>query len=239
MTDKQDLPLAGIPRRRVHAHGDGSRCRADAGRSGRRHHSALNRPRATTRGACRAPVPDISQCTTATNAALCVDLKSDAGRELVLKLCDKADVVIENFRPGTMDRLGFGYEALKARNPSVIYCSEKGFLSGPYEQRTALDEVAQMMGGPRVYDRTTRDTAASGHFCYRRAGRYVRRARHNRGVIPAQCDRQRSASGCIAVREHGIPRRSAHGAVCGDGQGGRSDACARVGLGDLPGIRDR
>ena len=79
--------------------------------------------------------------------SLCVDLKSDAGKELVLKLCDKADVVIENFRPGTMDRLGFGYEAIKARNPGVIYCSEKGFLSGPYEQRTALDEVAQMMGG--------------------------------------------------------------------------------------------
>ncbi|MGI9342100.1 MAG: CaiB/BaiF CoA transferase family protein [Gammaproteobacteria bacterium] len=79
--------------------------------------------------------------------SLCVDLKSAAGKELVLKLVDKADVVIENFRPGTMDRLGFGYEALKARNPRLIYCSEKGFLSGPYEQRTALDEVAQMMGG--------------------------------------------------------------------------------------------
>jgi crotonobetainyl-CoA:carnitine CoA-transferase CaiB-like acyl-CoA transferase len=79
--------------------------------------------------------------------SLCVDLKSDAGKELVLKLCDKADVIIENFRPGTMDRLGFGYEALKARNPRMIYCSEKGFLSGPYEERTALDEVAQMMGG--------------------------------------------------------------------------------------------
>jgi crotonobetainyl-CoA:carnitine CoA-transferase CaiB-like acyl-CoA transferase len=46
-----------------------------------------------------------------------------------------------------MDRLGFGYEELQARNPKLIYCSEKGFLSGPYEHRTALDEVAQMMGG--------------------------------------------------------------------------------------------
>jgi len=79
--------------------------------------------------------------------SLCVDLKSVGGKELVLKLIDQADVVIENFRPGTMDRLGFGYEALKARNESLIYCSEKGFLSGPYEDRTALDEVAQMMGG--------------------------------------------------------------------------------------------
>ena len=79
--------------------------------------------------------------------SLCVDLKSEAGKTLVLKLVEKADVVIENFRPGTMDRLGFGYAALQATNPRLIYCSEKGFLSGPYEQRTALDEVAQMMGG--------------------------------------------------------------------------------------------
>jgi len=79
--------------------------------------------------------------------SLCVDLKSAAGKEAVLRLIDKADVVIENFRPGTMERLGFGYEALSRRNPKLIYCSEKGFLSGPYEERTALDEVAQMMGG--------------------------------------------------------------------------------------------
>jgi crotonobetainyl-CoA:carnitine CoA-transferase CaiB-like acyl-CoA transferase len=79
--------------------------------------------------------------------SLCVDLKSEAGRAAVLRLIDKTDVVIENFRSGTMDRLGFGYEVLAKRNPRLIYCSEKGFLSGPYEERTALDEVAQMMGG--------------------------------------------------------------------------------------------
>jgi crotonobetainyl-CoA:carnitine CoA-transferase CaiB-like acyl-CoA transferase len=79
--------------------------------------------------------------------SLCVDLKSEAGKELVLKLVDGADVVIENFRPGTMERLGFGYEALEKRNPKLIYCSNTGFLSGPYEHRTALDEVTQMMGG--------------------------------------------------------------------------------------------
>jgi crotonobetainyl-CoA:carnitine CoA-transferase CaiB-like acyl-CoA transferase len=79
--------------------------------------------------------------------SLCVDLKSDAGKKLVLRLVDGADAIIENFRPGTMERLGFGYDALKERNPRLIYCSEKGFLNGPYEERTALDEVAQMMGG--------------------------------------------------------------------------------------------
>ena len=55
--------------------------------------------------------------------------------------------MIENFRPHALDKLGLGYDALSAVNPRLIYCSEKGFLPGPYENRTALDEVAQMMGG--------------------------------------------------------------------------------------------
>ncbi len=79
--------------------------------------------------------------------SLCVDLKSQEGSELVRGLVQDADVLIENFRPGAMDKLGFGYEALSADNPGLIYCSAKGFLSGPYEHRTALDEVTQMMGG--------------------------------------------------------------------------------------------
>jgi crotonobetainyl-CoA:carnitine CoA-transferase CaiB-like acyl-CoA transferase len=79
--------------------------------------------------------------------SLCVDLKSPEGLAAVQRLISKADVVIENFRPGTMDRLGLGYASLKQTYPRLIYCSEKGFLAGPYEHRTALDEVAQMMGG--------------------------------------------------------------------------------------------
>ncbi len=79
--------------------------------------------------------------------SLCINLKSEEGRDVVLSLAKDADVVIENFRPGTMDRLGFSYEVLSKQNPRLIYCSEKGFLAGPYEHRTALDEVAQMMGG--------------------------------------------------------------------------------------------
>ncbi len=79
--------------------------------------------------------------------SLCVDLKNPKGRQLVCQLVDKADVLIENFRPGAMERLGFGYAALSARNQGLIYCSLKGFLSGPYEKRAALDEVTQMLGG--------------------------------------------------------------------------------------------
>ena len=79
--------------------------------------------------------------------SICLDLKNPQGLAVAKQLCQRADVVIENFRTGTMDKLGLGYAALSADNPRLIYCSEKGFLSGPYEHRAALDEVTQMMGG--------------------------------------------------------------------------------------------
>jgi crotonobetainyl-CoA:carnitine CoA-transferase CaiB-like acyl-CoA transferase len=76
-----------------------------------------------------------------------VDLKSPMGKEAVLRLVASADVLTENFRLGAMEKLGFGYTELKKLKPSLIYCSLKGFLPGPYEHRTGLDEVVQMMGG--------------------------------------------------------------------------------------------
>jgi crotonobetainyl-CoA:carnitine CoA-transferase CaiB-like acyl-CoA transferase len=79
--------------------------------------------------------------------SICLDLKSEDGIGVARKLCESADILIENFRPGALDRLGLDYETLAKTNPRLIYCSEKGFLPGPYENRTALDEVAQMMGG--------------------------------------------------------------------------------------------
>jgi crotonobetainyl-CoA:carnitine CoA-transferase CaiB-like acyl-CoA transferase len=79
--------------------------------------------------------------------SLAVDLQKAEGRELVLRLLKTADVLTENFRPGALDKLGFGHEALSRHNQKLIYCSLKGFLDGPYEHRLALDEVTQMMGG--------------------------------------------------------------------------------------------
>ncbi len=79
--------------------------------------------------------------------SLAVDVKDPRGQEVVLRLLANADVFSENFKTGTMDKLGFGYEALSRLNPGLIYVSHKGFLAGPYEHRTALDEVVQMMGG--------------------------------------------------------------------------------------------
>ncbi len=79
--------------------------------------------------------------------SLAADIKSEEGRQIVKKLLTSADVLIENFGPGTMERLGFGYETLSEANPRLIYCSLKGFMQGPYEHRVALDEVVQMMSG--------------------------------------------------------------------------------------------
>lgn len=79
--------------------------------------------------------------------SLCLDIKSEEGNKVALSLIKEADVLIENFRPGAMDKLGFGFDDLIKINPRLVYCSLKGFLSGPYAHRTALDEVTQMMGG--------------------------------------------------------------------------------------------
>lgn len=79
--------------------------------------------------------------------SLALDVKKPRGLDVARRLIASSDVLIENFRPGGMDAIGLGYENLKQANPRLIYCSLKGFLSGPYEHRAALDEVVQMMGG--------------------------------------------------------------------------------------------
>jgi crotonobetainyl-CoA:carnitine CoA-transferase CaiB-like acyl-CoA transferase len=79
--------------------------------------------------------------------SLALDLQTSEGKEAALRLIATADVVSENFKPGTMKKLGLDYESLKGLNPRLVYVSHKGFLPGPYEHRTALDEVVQMMGG--------------------------------------------------------------------------------------------
>ena len=76
-----------------------------------------------------------------------LNLQHPEGAEMARRLCATADVVAENFKPGTMVKYGLDYLSLAADNPKIIYASLKGFLPGPYEHRTALDEVVQMMGG--------------------------------------------------------------------------------------------
>ena len=79
--------------------------------------------------------------------SISIDLHKPAGAEIARRLAATADVVAENFKPGTMAKYGLDYASLSAVNPRLIYASHKGFLPGPYDHRTALDEVVQMMGG--------------------------------------------------------------------------------------------
>lgn len=79
--------------------------------------------------------------------SIAVDMKTPHGIDVVKRLVASADVISENFKPGTMKNLELDYETIKINNPKVIYVSHKGFLPGPYDHRTALDEVVQMMGG--------------------------------------------------------------------------------------------
>lgn len=79
--------------------------------------------------------------------SICINLKQEDGLQVAHDLIRSADVLIENYGPGTMDRLGCGWTAMHALNPALIYCELKGFLSGPYERRPAMDELVQFMGG--------------------------------------------------------------------------------------------
>ena len=94
--------------------------------------------------------------------SIALDLKKPEGVEAALKLIASADIVSENFKPGTMKKLGLDYETLRQRHPRLIYVSHKGFLPGPYDHRTALDEVVQMMGGLAYMTGRTGDPLRAG-----------------------------------------------------------------------------
>ena len=80
--------------------------------------------------------------------SIAIDMKSEDGKAIIYKLAENADVIIENFRPGVMDRLGFGYEAIKKRNPRIVYCSASGWGdSGPYLDRPGQDLLVQSVSG--------------------------------------------------------------------------------------------
>ena len=77
-----------------------------------------------------------------------IDLKQPEGIELCLRLIEKMDVLLENFRPGTMDRLGLGYAASRARNPRLVYCSISGYgQDGPSRDEAAMDLIVQSSSG--------------------------------------------------------------------------------------------
>jgi len=87
-------------------------------------------------------------CTNRNKRSIALDLKSPKGKEIALKLVDRADVIAENFLPGTMDKLGLGYETLRQRRPDLIYASASGYgPDGPYAQRPGQDLLAQALFG--------------------------------------------------------------------------------------------
>lgn len=80
--------------------------------------------------------------------SIAVDMKSEDGKAILYKLVESADVIIENFRPGVMDRLGFGYEEINKRNPRIVYCAASGWGdSGPYLDRPGQDLLVQSVSG--------------------------------------------------------------------------------------------
>lgn len=106
-----------------------------------------------------------------------LDIRSDEGREILLKLVETADVLVENFRPGVMKRLKLSVEELRERNPKLIYCSISGFgEDGPYEKRPAYDAVAQSLSGiaslfvdpetPQTTGPTISDNITGINACY-------------------------------------------------------------------------
>ena len=162
--------------------------------------------------------------------SICLDLKADEGRELFLRLAERADVVMENFTPGTMERLGLGWETLRARNPRLIYSATSGFgQTGPDRERPALDIIVQGMGGimsitGQPGGPPTRPGISQGDIT---AGLFTAI-----GILAALQERERSGEGqmldmsmldCqIAILENAfaryfatgeVPSRSAHGTL--------------------------
>jgi crotonobetainyl-CoA:carnitine CoA-transferase CaiB-like acyl-CoA transferase len=133
-------------------------------------------------------------CANRNKRSVAIDLKSAKGRELALRLVDTADVVAENFRPGVMEKLGLGYEALKARKPSLIYASASGYgPDGPYAEKPGQDLLAQALFGMMAIT----GQAATGP---RPAGASVidhhGAALFALGIIAAIVRRQRTGQGC-------------------------------------------
>jgi crotonobetainyl-CoA:carnitine CoA-transferase CaiB-like acyl-CoA transferase len=133
-------------------------------------------------------------CANRNKRSVAIDLKSPKGRDLALRLIDEADVVSENFRPGVMEKLGLGYEALKARRPGLIYAAASGYgPDGPYAEKPGQDLLAQAMfgmmaitgqaaTGPRPVGASVIDHHGAALFAM--------------GILAAIVRRQRSGQGC-------------------------------------------
>lgn len=125
--------------------------------------------------------------------SVAIDLRTEAGRAIVHDLCRRADVIVSNFRPGVMDRMGLGYEALRAINPRLVWASGTGFGErGPYQHKGGQDVVVQAYSGV-MFRRTSDDTPLSIYpttLCDYTAGMHL-----FQGVLLALLARERTGAG--------------------------------------------
>ena len=155
----------------------------------------------------------------ANKKSVTIDLKSPEGKALLMELAAKADVMIENFAPGAIERLGFGYDAVAKVNPGIIYAQVKGFGEGsPYEANLAFDMIAQACGGvmsvtgtpdgpPIKPGPTIGDTGTGMLLAISILSAYIERQRTGKGYPPAGGDAGRHA----ALHPHRLLDPGAHG----------------------------
>jgi crotonobetainyl-CoA:carnitine CoA-transferase CaiB-like acyl-CoA transferase len=165
--------------------------------------------------------------------SIAIDLHKPAGAEVARKLAASADVVAENFKPGTMGKYGLDYASLSQVNPRLIYVSHKGFLPGPYEHRVALDEVVQMMGGLAYMTGRSGDPLRAGTSVNDIMGGMFGAIGALGALIQLWHHRPRAGGAERAVREQRVPGRPAHDAVRHHRQACGADAGAYLGLGGV------
>ena len=127
--------------------------------------------------------------------SLCLDMRTPRGKEVFAALVPTADVVLENFRPGTWRKMGFGYDQLRALKPDIILTSVSGFGQyGPYRERPAFDPLGQAMSGLMSIDRRAgRPAARRRHLTGRPLHLIARDDRHARRAAPPRPHRRRPA----------------------------------------------
>ncbi len=161
----------------------------------------------------------------ANKRSVTIDLKHPDGHALFLRLCEHADVVVENFAPGLLERLGLGYERLPAVNPGIILARVKGFgLAGPYHEFKSFDMIAQAMGGvmsvtgfpdrePLLCGANIGDSGAGVHMAAGIMAAYIARQRTGRGQV-VEVSMQEAVANLIRTRyvahyRDGRPARAA------------------------------
>jgi len=129
---------------------------------------------------------------------IAVDLKTEKGGDILRRLVKSADVLVENYAPGVMERLGFDYESLRRDNPGLIYCSLSGFgRTGPYKERRGFDLVAQAMSGIMTFTGTGPDGPPIK--CGAPLSDITARHGHRRRLRASPQDRRRPMGGHLAL----------------------------------------